>query len=197
MPKVTEEYRVARRDEIADAALRAFRRKGFQATSMADIIGESGLSAGAIYGHYPSKNAIVIDVASRVIGTRILDIERLSHVEPLAPPPTVPRLLITGMLQSMGGPGIMLQLWGEGMSDPDVLALANGVLLRLRTALGTYVSLWHQRVHGTAADEADALAEEQVPLLVAAVQGYVVQAALASDFDAEAYLASVEKYLPR
>jgi hypothetical protein len=83
------------------------------------------------------------------------------------------------------------------MSDPDVLALANGVLLRLRTALATYVSLWHQRVHGAAADEADALAEEQVPLLVAAVQGYVVQAALASDFDAEAYLASVEKYLPR
>ncbi|WP_456846025.1 TetR/AcrR family transcriptional regulator, partial [Cellulomonas sp. P5_C6] len=75
MPKVTEEYRVARRDEIADAALRAFRRKGFQATSMAEIIAESGLSAGAIYGHYPSKSAIVVDVASRVIGVRVRDIE--------------------------------------------------------------------------------------------------------------------------
>ena len=56
MPKVSEEYRTARRSEIARAALRCFARKGFDATSMADIIAESGLSAGAIYGHYKSKN---------------------------------------------------------------------------------------------------------------------------------------------
>ena len=90
MPKVTEEYRVARRDEIADAALRAFRRKGFQATSMAEIIAESGLSAGAIYGHYASKDAIIVDVASRVVGNRILDVERLAQhraAGPAAHPP--------------------------------------------------------------------------------------------------------------
>ena len=197
MPKVTEEYRVARRDEIADAALRAFRRKGFQATSMAEIIAESGLSAGAIYGHYPSKSAIVVDVASRVIGSRILDIERLSQLEPLPPPPTVPRVLVTGMLQSLGSPGIMLQLWGEGMSDPEVHALAHEVIVRLRDALTAYVSHWYQQVHGTPADEADVLAAEQVPLLISAVQGYVVQASIVPDFDGEAYLASVEKYLPR
>ena len=197
MPKVTEEYRTARRDEIADAALRAFRRKGFQATSMADIIGESGLSAGAIYGHYPSKSAIVVDVASRVVGTRIQDVERLAQVDPMAPPPTLPRVLIDGMLRSLGSPGIMLQLWGEGMSDPDVHALAYDVIVRLRATLTAYVSLWHQRTHGTPADEAAVLADEQVPLLISAVQGYVVQASIVRDFDGEAYLASVEKYLPR
>ncbi|MET0788007.1 MAG: TetR/AcrR family transcriptional regulator [Cellulomonas sp.] len=197
MPKVTEEYRVARRDEIADAALRAFRRKGFQATSMADIIGEAGLSAGAIYGHYPSKSAIVVDVASRVIGSRILDIEQLSKVEPLPAPPAIPRVLVTGMLQALGSPGIMLQLWGEAMSEPEVHALAHEVILRLREALTAYVSLWHQRTHSTPADEAEVLAAEQVPLLISAVQGYVVQASIVPDFDGEAYLASVEKYLPR
>jgi AcrR family transcriptional regulator len=197
VPKVTEQYREARRDEIADAALRAFRRKGFQATSMAEIIAESGLSAGAIYGHYPSKNAIVVDVASRIIGSRILGLEELARTEPLAPPPTVPRLLLGGMLEAIGSPGIMLQLWGEGMSDPEVHALAYEVIVRMREALTAYVSLWHQRTHGLAADEAEALAVEQVPLLVSAVQGYVVQASIAPDFDPEAYLASVEKYLPR
>ena len=50
MPKVSEQHREARRDQIVDAALRCFSRKGFQRTSMADIIAESGLSAGAIYG---------------------------------------------------------------------------------------------------------------------------------------------------
>ena len=197
VPKVTEEYRVARRDEIADAALRAFRRKGFQATSMADIISESGLSAGAIYGHFPSKSAIVVDVATRIVGARIDTLVQLGRTEPLAPPPTVPRLLLRGMLDAIGSPGIMLQLWGEGMSDPDVHALAYDVIVQMRAALTAYVSLWHQQTHGLTADDAHVLAVEQVPLLVSAVQGYVVQAAIAPDFDGEAYLASVEKYLPR
>ena len=197
MPKVTEEYRVARRDEIADAALRAFRRKGFQATSMAEITAESGLSAGAIYGHYVSKDAIIVDVASRVVGNRILDVERLARTEPLAAPPTIPRVLIAGMLRAIGNPAIMLQLWGEGVTEPQVRAVAHDVIVRLRSALIEYTSLWHQRTHGTPPEEADVLAAEQAPLLISAVQGFVVQSALAPDFDAEAYLRAVEKYLPR
>ena len=199
MPKVTEEYRVARRDEIADAALRAFRRKGFQATSMAEIIAESGLSAGAIYGHYPSKGAIVVDVASRIVGARIDDLERLAQTEPLAPPPTLPRVLIAGMLGAIGNPGIMLQLWGEGdVRTPRCDALAYDVIVRhARRAHRVRVALAPADARADPADDADALAAEQVPLLVSAVQGYVVQSAIAPDFDGEAYLASVEKYLPR
>lgn len=197
MPKVTEEYREARRDEIADAALRAFRRKGFQATSMAEIITESGLSAGAIYGHFPSKSAIVVDVATRIIDARIHDIERVAELTPMPPPPALPRTLIRGMLASIGSPRIMLQLWGEGMTDPEVGELASGVVQRLRAALQGYVSRWHQTAHGTPADEAGELAVEQVPLLIAAVQGYVIQLCLLDDFDGEAYLAAVEKYLPQ
>ena len=63
MPKVTEEHRLAKHDEILDAALRAFSRKGFQATSMAEIIAESGMSAGAIYRYFASKADIVRGVA--------------------------------------------------------------------------------------------------------------------------------------
>ena len=38
MPKVTEAYRVARRDEIIDAATRCFAAKGYQRTSMMSAI---------------------------------------------------------------------------------------------------------------------------------------------------------------
>ncbi|WP_158580742.1 TetR/AcrR family transcriptional regulator [Cellulomonas rhizosphaerae] len=197
MPKVTEEYRAARRDEIADAALRAFRRKGFQAASMAEIIAESGLSAGAIYGHYPSKSALVVDVAARIVDARIASIEELATLDPMPAPPTLPRTLLTAMLHELGAPGLMLQLWGEGVTDPAVRDLAASVVHRMRATLGGYVSQWHQRTHGTPADQADALGVEQGALFVAAVQGYIVQAALVADFDGEAYLAAQEKYLPR
>ena len=197
MPKVTEEYRVARRDEIADAALRAFRRKGFQATSMAEIIEESGLSAGAIYGHYPSKAALVVEVASRVVSGRIEELETLVDATPMLPPPSVVRVLVTSMARELGNPAVMLQLWGEAVTEPDIAELASTVLVRITTAWTHYTSLWHQRTHGLPEAEADAIAADQVPLLLAAVQGYVIQSSLLRAFDPEAYLASVERNLPR
>lgn len=197
MPKVTEEYRTARRDEIADAALRAFRRKGFQATSMAEIIEESGLSAGAIYGHYPSKAALVVDVASRVVHGRIDEMEHLVDQTPMLPPPGVVRVLVASMTRELGSPAVMLQLWGEAVTETDIADLASTVLGRITAAWTHYTSLWHQRTHGLPEEEAEALAADQVPLLLAAVQGYVIQSSLLQDFDPEAYLASVERNLPR
>jgi hypothetical protein len=44
---------------------------------------------------------------------------------------------------------------------------------------------------------ADALGEEQTGIFVGSAQGYILQSALMKDFDSEAYLASIEKYLPR
>ena len=197
MPKVTEEYRVARRQEIADAALRAFQRKGFHATSMAEIIAESGLSAGAIYGHYPSKDALVVDVASRIVDARIADVEALSELDPMPPPPALVRALVTSMREEIGSPGVMLQLWGEGVTDPEVRRLASSVVTRLLATTARYVALWQQRTYGTLPDEAEAVGVEQSVLFVAAVQSYIVQSSLVPHFDSEAYLAAQEKYLPR
>lgn len=197
MPKVTDEYRAARRDEIADAALRAFRRGGFQGTSMADIISEAGLSAGAIYGHFASKNALVVEVASRIVGARVEEITRLAETDPMPPPPHVPRLLVDAVRREIGDPAVLLQLWGESVTDAEIRELAGRTVTRLADILRGYVSLWHQRAHGTPADDADTLAAEQVPLLLAAVQGLVVQSALDPGFDEDGYLSAVERYLPR
>jgi len=196
VPKVTEEYRVARRTEIADAALRAFRRKGFHATSMAEIISEAGLSAGAIYGHFPSKEALVMEVATRIIDTRVADVEHLAELDPMPAPSALPRMLVEGMQRELGSPNVMLQLWGEAVTDPTVRALAASVVNRLRAVVGRYVSRWQQREHGLGSDEADALGAEQSVLFVAAVQSYIVQASLVPDFDGESYLRTQEKYLP-
>jgi Bacterial regulatory proteins, tetR family len=43
VPKVSEEYRDARRSQILDAAKRCFLRDGFHETSMQDLFTEVGL----------------------------------------------------------------------------------------------------------------------------------------------------------
>ena len=55
MPRVSDDYRRARRDEIARAAIRCLERKGVHDTSIADIVEESGLSTGAIYSHFTAR----------------------------------------------------------------------------------------------------------------------------------------------
>jgi AcrR family transcriptional regulator len=196
VPKVTDAYRSAKRDEIADAALRAFRRKGFQAASMADIIAESGLSAGAIYGHYKSKADIVLEVARRVVGERVVDIQRLTESGTPFPPPAVLRLLVQAMTRELVDPTIVVQIWGEAVVDDRLRQLALEVFGRLQSVLGDYLAAWYEREHGLSPEDAAATAQELVPLYVSAVQGYLLQLAILPDFDPEGYFDMLDRRLP-
>ena len=197
MPKVSEEYRVARRDEIASAAIRAFERKGFASTSMADIIAESGLSAGAIYGNFTNKAELVQTVAERILGDRLGEAMALRRVEPLPSPGELVGVLMRGMASALGNPALLVQVWGAAMTDPPLKSLAQDIMRSLTDALFAHISLWHQRANGLSERAADAVAAEQTPLFTAACQGFILHAALLPDFDAEAYLSAAAKNLPR
>lgn len=54
-PDVSEE----RKNQILEAAIAVFARLGFQQTRMDDIAGQAGLSKGALYLYYKSKDAII------------------------------------------------------------------------------------------------------------------------------------------
>ncbi len=197
MPKVTEQHRVARQDEIIEAALAAFRRKGFQATSMAEIIAESGLSAGAIYLYFGSKADIVYAVATRIVHARVEDLDNLAQLDPMPEPSVMIRTLLSGLIESLGLPGILLQVWGEAVTDPALRELCVGIFGLLREAMTTYVARWQQSAHALSAAEAQRVAEEQAPLFVSAVNGFVVQDSLVPGFDRRAYLEATLPHLPR
>jgi len=58
-PKVTEAHLESRREQILDAAFTCFAHRGFHTTTMHEICAEAGLSAGAIYSYFSSKNEII------------------------------------------------------------------------------------------------------------------------------------------
>ena len=197
MPKVTEQHRLARQDEIIAAALAAFRRKGFQATSMAEIIAESGLSAGAIYGYFPSKADIIYAVATKIVGARIVDLDNLARVEPMPEPAVMLRTLLQGLIDNLGFPAILLQVWGEAVTDDRLRELCVEIFSRLRDAVTLYIVLWQQSAHGASEQEAQRIAKDQVPLFISVVNGFVVQDSLVTGFDRDAYLAATLPYLPK
>jgi AcrR family transcriptional regulator len=60
MPKIAEQARAARREQIIAAALACFARAGYHATTMADVAVQAGVSKGTPYLYFQSKEALFI-----------------------------------------------------------------------------------------------------------------------------------------
>ena len=65
MPKLKPDIQRARREHILDAAEQCFARAGFHRTTMHDICREAGVSPGALYVYFDSKEALIAGIAER------------------------------------------------------------------------------------------------------------------------------------
>jgi TetR/AcrR family transcriptional regulator, transcriptional repressor of aconitase len=63
MPKVSPEHAEARRRQILEGAQRAFARHGYEGATVARLEAETGLSRGAIFNYFDSKQDIFIELA--------------------------------------------------------------------------------------------------------------------------------------
>ncbi len=64
-PKVSEEHMEERRNQILDAAVATFSHKGFHQTTIEDIRLQAGLSRGAVYHYFKSKEDIIDGIRER------------------------------------------------------------------------------------------------------------------------------------
>ncbi|MET0726637.1 MAG: TetR/AcrR family transcriptional regulator [Leifsonia sp.] len=190
MPKVTEEYREARRHEIAQAALRCFARTGFDGTSMADIIQESGLSAGAIYGHYKSKNELIQMAVGDLLARRTADFQKALQSEVLEPPGVLVGRFLHGIRAEIGETTVLVQLWASASNDPELRRMAAGIAGTIGGIFTRYLTAWYAQ-DGLDADEASARAVREAPVCIGLAQGYIVQSALFDGFDGEGYIAAI------
>ena len=62
--RVSKEKAAQNRVAILDAASRLFRRLGIDGVGVAEIAEEAGLTHGALYAHFPSKDALVAEAFS-------------------------------------------------------------------------------------------------------------------------------------
>ncbi|MDP1730320.1 MAG: TetR/AcrR family transcriptional regulator [Devosia sp.] len=98
----------ARPDEVLDAALDLFIEKGFAATRVEDIARRAGLSKGAVYLYFPSKEAILEGLVRRAIVP--IATQALSSAENYEGDP---RLVIT----------MVLKMLAAKLNDPRLLAI--------------------------------------------------------------------------
>ncbi|HRA74680.1 MAG TPA: TetR/AcrR family transcriptional regulator [Propionicimonas sp.] len=190
MPRISDDRRADRQRQIADAALRCFRRRGFENTSMADIITETGMSAGAIYVHFESKQELVRRVISEVFAARGAELADLADRDPLPAPKQVVREFADRIADASDAE-LRLYAWATSLHDAELGGLMARHAATRQRLYRAYFLVWLQRVgldEATAALRCDGLAE----LLVGICQGLVVQYALVPDFDPERYLAALD-----
>jgi AcrR family transcriptional regulator len=74
---------VATRERILDEAVRLFARKGFKATTVADIESAAGLTVGAggVFHHFATKRAILVEALER----RFAQLEALNQIRGVIP----------------------------------------------------------------------------------------------------------------
>ena len=72
-PDVSEE----RKNQIIVAAIDVFARRGIHKTRMDDIVTETGLSKGALYWYFKSKDDIIVTIADMLFGHELDKLEKL------------------------------------------------------------------------------------------------------------------------
>ena len=64
MPKVSDEHKQRRREEILEAAQRVFARHGYESATVRRLEEETGLSRGAIFSYFENKDALFVAVVA-------------------------------------------------------------------------------------------------------------------------------------
>ena len=64
-PNIRTTAKEASHERIVGAAARAIRRSGYDGTGVADIMKEAGLTHGAFYAHFASRDAMLAEAADR------------------------------------------------------------------------------------------------------------------------------------
>lgn len=64
-PNIRSAAKEASHERIVDAAARAIRRSGYDGTGVSDIMKEAGLTHGAFYAHFASREAMLAEAADR------------------------------------------------------------------------------------------------------------------------------------
>lgn len=184
MPRVSQEHRDARRQQILDAARTCFIRNGFHATSMQDVFKEAGLSAGAVYRYFAGKNEIIGAIAEAKIGeliTGTLDDLVAGELPPLDEAMGAVLESIREANERDGIAKLVSQIWSEAIRSPEIMAVMRRNVDAALSRMVSVAELYQKE--GVLA--ADVPPEKIARALAALVQGFMMQLTLLDDVDAE------------
>lgn len=183
MPRVSDDHLERRRRQILDAARRCFIRKGFHLTSMQDVFAESGLSAGAVYRYFKSKNEIIYAIATDKVGGAVKLLEDVLATDPLPPFEEIVDAFTAYVQTAIDEDGVFRvapYVWAEALHDPEYQVIVTELLTGMRS-WWTQVAM-RMRDAGRLPEHADPEAMGATMLCI--MPGFILQRLLVGNVDA-------------
>ena len=191
MPKISEAQRDARQHQILDAALACFSENGFHQTGMADIVRRSGLSHGAVYLYFQSKDDLIEALADdRHRREAVLNSVARGSGDPVDGLHALVRAYVRWLTDPAGEARrrVGIHGWAEALRNRRV---RTGVVEGIDIPRALIVALVERAQHDGVIKRdigADAIAR----VLIAIFQGFVLQKCWGEDFDVAACMAAVD-----
>ncbi len=191
MPKVTEAHLEARRQQVLEASAACFARNGFHQTSMQDICREAGLSAGAVYRYFRSKDEIIEAMCRAGQQQGVALIRSAQEGESTD---DVLNRLADVFLPMVGNPttffenALFLHRWSEGLRNERIRQILQEGLAAIRAPFTEIIRRGQERGEVNPSLDPDAAARA----LVSLYHGLVIQTALGTQPDVAAYTAAAK-----
>lgn len=188
MPKVTQAYMEARRQQILNAASTCFSDKGFHQTTMQDVCRAAGLSPGAVYRYFGSKEEIIRAMVGQSSEQRAHIIE-----EAKAKGSTIDVLTnladaffsLLDNTESRDFIRLTIGLWAEALHNPAIMDLLKHNVYSLRETIKAIVVQAQARGDVEPALDAEAVAQVFTSLF----DGLMFQKAMDPEVDVWKYVA--------
>ena len=174
MPYLRSTTRTNRQERIADAAMRCIARTGFANTTMADIIEESGLSAGSIYSHFTGKVDLVRFASASALARDQIDFEQ--ELQTRRPYPTPVQVVSYFLSQAFAQSErkVVLHIWAESLADPELAVIVRASTERFRDSIAATITPW-ALARSADSSAAERLASSTAEALLVLIHGYYVQ----------------------
>ena len=200
MPRISEDSKAQRREQILLAARRCFAEQGFHQTSMDDVIKTAGLSAGAVYSYFSGKDDLVRAASDGAL-SRVTDTVREAIAaatrDPGTPVTESFAVLLDAILRFMTSEGvdvsrITIFCWSEALRDESFRSRIEGHYRAIRAELAALAGVWRERGLIRPDSDLDAVAK----VLLSTALGFVTQRQLIGDVTVADMTSGLGAFLP-
>jgi AcrR family transcriptional regulator len=150
MPKLSGELWAVRRRHVLESAFRCFSRNGFHATTINDVVAESGWSSSVVYRYVRTKDELIAAAIDETLAQFSALIEGLLTRDPV---PT-PRQTVDAVVRHLERDereydlrSLVIQTWAEALRRPELGMQARHALTDGRRRLTTLAERWKELGH--------------------------------------------------
>ena len=174
MPRIAKEVMEERRAQILSAARRVFAEKGLSKVTLRDVFREAGLSAGAVYNYFQSKDDLILGVTEAGMAEALASFGGAAGGEGDLDGIIKTFFEALAAMDSAAAPRVDVMIAAEALSNPDV----HRAVVKNRAAVKAALVRLIERRQAARGDWAGHAAPALADFLYATYQGLIVSVAL-------------------